>query len=125
MLAASFGVTEVFKRIYRIPQDSAPLIKNGEFSLFELTSDIRDIGPPLPSIPLPNTLLLGAGAIGNAIALLISQLPLTGSLTVMDKQNFGEENFTPSGVYNSCSNIFFLWFHSNFLFNNHFFCAAH
>lgn len=94
MLAASLGVTEVFKRVYGVPIEKAAPLGCCEFSLFEYSQAPRGLGPMLPAqIQIPNTLLLGAGAIGNAIALLISQLPLTGNLTVVDKQVFGDENF--------------------------------
>jgi molybdopterin/thiamine biosynthesis adenylyltransferase len=94
MLAASLGVTEVFKRVYGVPVERAALLDCCEFSLFEFSQTPRGLGPILPAqVQIPNTLLLGAGAIGNAIALLISQLQLTGNLTVIDKQVFGDENF--------------------------------
>jgi hypothetical protein len=94
MLAASFGVSEVFKRVYRVPREIAPPIEDESFSLFELTDQFDGVGPDLPiSFSLPSTLLLGAGAIGNGLVLLGAQLPLTGDVLVMDKQTFGEENF--------------------------------
>lgn len=94
MLAASFGVTEVFKRVYGVPPERAPLMEDAAFSLFELSTSFDSLGPQIPaSISLPNTLLLGAGAIGNGLALLLSQLPLTGNFLMMDKQDFGVENY--------------------------------
>jgi molybdopterin/thiamine biosynthesis adenylyltransferase len=94
MLAASFGVTEVFKRVYGVPVDVASPMENVAFSLFELNNEFQDYGPQLPtSISLPNTLVLGAGAIGNGLVLLLSQLPLHGRVLLMDKQNFGAENY--------------------------------
>lgn len=94
MLAASFGVTEVFKRVYGVPHEKAPQVEDAAFSLFEMSTSFTGLGPQLPqSIRLPTTLLLGAGAIGNGLVLLASQLPLTGSMLVVDKQDFGDENF--------------------------------
>lgn len=94
MLAASLGATEVFKRIYGVPCDKAPPLKDFALSLFEMATSFSGLGPTLPStICLPSTLLLGAGAIGNGLTLLASQLPLTGNLLVVDKQDFGVENF--------------------------------
>lgn len=93
MMAASLGVTEVFKRVYEIPGEVAPLLGLTQFSLFELSTSPSGLGPPLPSeITLPDTLLVGAGAIGNAVALLLSQLPVGGRLHIVDKQAFGREN---------------------------------
>jgi molybdopterin/thiamine biosynthesis adenylyltransferase len=94
MLAASFGVTEVFKRVYGVPADIAAPMEDVAFSLFELENEFHDYGPQLPSsISLPDTLVLGAGAIGNGLVLLLSQLPLRGRVLLMDKQNFGVENY--------------------------------
>lgn len=93
MMAASFGVTEVFKRVYGIPRELAPLLDATQFSLFELRASPAGLGPALPSsISLPDTVMVGAGAIGNGIALVLSQLSAHGRLHVIDKQLFGREN---------------------------------
>ena len=74
MMAASLGVTEVFKRVYGIPRENSPLLEATQFSLFELSTSPSSIGPPLPTrLSLPDTLVVGAGAIGNGIALLLSR----------------------------------------------------
>jgi len=92
-MAASLGVAEIFKRIVGVAEEVAPLMDVSQFSLFEMSTDFADLGPILPvSIALPNTLLVGAGAIGNGVALLLSQLPLEGRLHVVDKQEYGDEN---------------------------------
>ncbi|WP_207000026.1 ThiF family adenylyltransferase [Trinickia mobilis] len=102
MLAASFGVTEVFKRIYAIPVDKAAPMEDAAFSLFELSCTFKDCGPPLPNtIALPETLILGAGAIGNGLVLVLSQLPLTGNVLLMDKQDFATENFGTCALLDS------------------------
>lgn len=73
MAAASLGVPEVFKRVYGISAEQAPPLEWTEFSLYNLSSDDRPQGPELPAaMHLPDTLVVGAGAIGNAIVLLIS-----------------------------------------------------
>ncbi|MBI3528642.1 MAG: ThiF family adenylyltransferase [Betaproteobacteria bacterium] len=93
LTAASLGVTEVFKRIVGVSGQSAPLLDLVEFSLFEMSTEFNGLGPELPeALVLPNGLLVGAGAIGNGVALLASQLPLTGRLHVIDKQEYGDEN---------------------------------
>jgi hypothetical protein len=93
LMAASLGATEVFKRILDLPTDVAPVADLTEFSLFELNTSPTGLGPHLPpSIALPNTLLTGGGAIGNGIVLLLSQLPFSGRLHVIDRQDYGEEN---------------------------------
>jgi molybdopterin/thiamine biosynthesis adenylyltransferase len=92
MLAASLGVTEVFKRVYGIPGEKYSLLHATQFSLFELSSAPTGLGPKLTETSLPDTLLVGAGAIGNAIVLLLSQLRLRGRLHIVDKQVFAVEN---------------------------------
>lgn len=93
LLAASFGATEIFKRVLEVPEEAAPLLGATQFSLFELTSSPHGLGPPLPArIALPDTLLTGAGAIGNGIALLMSHLPVEGCIHLIDRQNFAIEN---------------------------------
>lgn len=93
LFAASLGVTEVFKRIYGVPASVAPLLDRAELSLFENTTEFDQLGPLLPEkIFLPSTLLVGAGAIGNAIALLMSQLAVDGRLHIVDKQDYQDEN---------------------------------
>jgi len=94
LMAASMGVAEVFKLIYGVPADVAPPVTKGEFSLYDFSTSPSDPGPNLPEqVSLPDTLLVGAGAIGNGVALLLSQLNLTGRLHVIDKQDYGTENF--------------------------------
>ena len=92
--AASIGVAEVFKRIVGIPNDIAPPLDPCEFSLFEYSTRFDSPGPRLPKLlNLPDTLMAGGGAIGNGIALLLSQLPLRGRVHIVDKQPYGDENF--------------------------------
>lgn len=94
LFAASLGVTEIFKRIYGIPKDKAPLLNATQFSLFELNTLPASDGPPLPElITLPDTVVVGGGAIGNGIMLLMSQLAPKGRLHLIDKQTFQRENF--------------------------------
>ena len=93
LFAASLGVTEVFKRIYGVPASVAPLLDKVELSLFENSTEFDSAGPLLPdNIALPDTLLDGGGAIGNGIALLMTQLPVVGRLHIVDKQDYQDEN---------------------------------
>jgi len=97
LMAASLGVAEVFKRIVGISAAYAPLIDMDEFSLFDLANEKESCGPELPiNINIPDTLLVGAGAIGNGIALLMSQLPLGGRLHIVDSQDYQDENLGTS-----------------------------
>lgn len=93
LMAASLGVTEVFKRIFGVPPNVAPLLEKVELSLFDHSTDPGFLGPILPeSILLPDTLQVGAGAIGNGITLLMSQLPFEGRLHIVDNQDYQDEN---------------------------------
>lgn len=93
LLAASLGVAEMFKRLVCIPADKAPLLSQVEFSLFDLSTESRSIGPPLPPhVDLPPTLQVGAGAIGNGVALLMADLNARGRWHVVDKQDYADEN---------------------------------
>ena len=92
--AASIGVAEIFKRLFGIPDEVAPLQDKCEFSLFELSRRFDSPGPQLPrALHLPNTLIGGGGAIANGVGLLLSQLPLLGRVHIVDKQAYGDENF--------------------------------
>lgn len=93
MLAASFGVVEVFKRVFGVPKEVLPVLELTEFSLFDHSLSPPNFGPPLPErVDLPDTAIFGAGAIGNAVALLLSQLPVTGRVHLIDKQKYAVEN---------------------------------
>lgn len=92
LMAASIGVTEIFKRICRVPVTKIPPLPMTEFSLFTLSAS-DDRGPPLPyRLQLPDTLIVGAGAIGNGIVLLLSQLPIQGRIHIVDDQAYAAEN---------------------------------
>jgi molybdopterin/thiamine biosynthesis adenylyltransferase len=93
MLAASLGTTEVFKRVYGVPTHRWPATDIAQFSLFELSDEFHDCGPALPALlALPDAVLVGAGAIGNGVGLLLAQLPVRGRLVVVDNQVYEPEN---------------------------------
>lgn len=93
LMAASLGVAEVFKHMIGVPEEIAPTLDRAAISLFDHSMQPPDVGPPLPAeLLLEDVLLIGAGAVGNGIALLLSQLPLRGTIEVLDKQDYGVEN---------------------------------
>lgn len=97
LMAASLGVAEVFKRLVRISDELAPPLEPTSLSLFDYSTSGRTLGPKLrDELWLPDTVLVGAGAIGNGIALLLAQLRIRGHLRIIDKQDYGEENFGTS-----------------------------
>ena len=94
LMAASLGVAEVFKRVYGVPSDVAAPMDKIEFSLYDYTTSPATLGPDLPaSITFPDALLIGGGAIGSGITLLLSQLNLEGRLHIIDKQAYAVENY--------------------------------
>lgn len=93
LMAASLGVTEVFKRIFGVQPNVAPMLEMLELSLFDHSTNPATPGPILPErILMPDTLQVGAGAIGNGITLLMSQLPFEGRLHIIDNQDYQDEN---------------------------------
>lgn len=93
LMAASLGVAEVFKRVFEASIEIAPPVGRIEYSLFDQSTSPTGLGPDLPrEIHMPDTLLVGGGAIGNGIAWLLARLPLLGRLHLIDKQDFADEN---------------------------------
>lgn len=92
LAAASLGVTEVFKRLVGLKQDRGTLLDGFCFSLYSYSTSDTDPGPPLPRVVPLNLLVVGAGAIGNGVVYLLAHLPVSGSVWIVDKQAFGDEN---------------------------------
>lgn len=91
LAAASLAVAEVFKRLVRLEPRRGPLHDNFAFSFYSY-SHTNDPGPAIPRLEIENVLLVGAGAIGNGVCQLFRQLPIKGSLAIVDYQDFQEEN---------------------------------
>lgn len=91
--AASLGVGEVFKRLLRLRPDAGELADGCVFSLWSYRLGEDASSPTLPKVLNLDVLLAGAGAIGNGVAHLISRLPATGRVAVLDAQPYGEENW--------------------------------
>lgn len=92
LAAASLGVAEVFKRLVRLRANRGQLLNGLSFSLYDYTARATNPGPSLPEHLPVQLILVGAGAIGNGVVQLLSQLPLTGRIWVVDSQRFGPEN---------------------------------
>jgi hypothetical protein len=92
LAAACLGVAEVFKRLIQLKETRGRLLDGLTFSLHSYRCHDNDPGPALPGdLPL-DLLLVGAGAIGNGIIHLLSQLPTSGRAWVVDGQCFRDEN---------------------------------
>lgn len=96
LAAACLGVAEVFKRLIRLRPSKGELLDGISYSLWTYRAGDEDPGPELPNEMPVSLLLAGAGAIGNGTAYLISRLPIAGSVTVVDKQVYGPENWGTS-----------------------------
>lgn len=92
LAAASLGVGEVFKRLLRLREDKGSLLDGCTFSLWTYDAGPTP-GPELPEVLKVDLLVAGAGAIGNGVVHLLSQLPLEGRCEVLDRQTYGEENW--------------------------------
>jgi molybdopterin/thiamine biosynthesis adenylyltransferase len=88
-------VGEVFKRLVALRPGRGQLLDALAFDLrsYSIADFGADGGEPLEQlIALPDTVIVGVGAIGNGVAYLLSRLRLKGRVTVVDHQRFGDEN---------------------------------
>jgi molybdopterin/thiamine biosynthesis adenylyltransferase len=92
LAAACLGAGEVFKRLIGLDPARGSLLDGLSFSLLNYAVSPADYGPDLPNKIPSDLLVVGAGAIGNGIVALLSALPLTGHIYVVDRQEFGPEN---------------------------------
>jgi molybdopterin/thiamine biosynthesis adenylyltransferase len=68
-------------------------VLNGfSFSLRNYAESTSGYGPAIPERLPFDLLVVGAGAIGNGIIHLVSRLPFTGTITVVDREEYGPEN---------------------------------
>jgi hypothetical protein len=92
LAAASLGVTEIFKRLVPVNLDRGPIHDALNFSFYTY-SESDWAGPELPiALNIGTLLQVGAGAIGNGIVHLLSQLGLNGRVVIVDRQDFADEN---------------------------------
>ncbi len=92
LAAASLGCSEVFKRLISLKTERGRRIDALTFSIFSYRCGSADSGPPLPTeIPL-DLGLVGLGAIGNATATLLADLPVSGRALAIDHDFFEEAN---------------------------------
>ena len=93
LAAACIGVGEVFKRLIRLRADRGELLNGLNYSLRDYRAVHRgDHGPELPQELTSDILVVGAGAIGNALVHLIAQMPFRGQVSIVDSQTYGTEN---------------------------------
>lgn len=92
LAAASLGVTDAFKRLIQLRETRGQFFNGLTFSLYTYQTSVVDPGPMLPPDLLSDVLMVGAGAIGNGIGYLLSQLPIRGHVDIVDAQLFQPEN---------------------------------
>ncbi|HWY50625.1 MAG TPA: ThiF family adenylyltransferase [Chthoniobacterales bacterium] len=90
--AACLGVAEVFKRLVILNPEKGELHDYLSFSFYTY-KEADAPGPELPKEVAVDVLLVGLGAIGNATLHLLLNLPFTGSMTILDFQQYGIENW--------------------------------
>jgi molybdopterin/thiamine biosynthesis adenylyltransferase len=92
LAAASLGTAEVFKRLIRLRAERGELLNGFSYSLRTYQSSQSEFGPVLPGELPGDLLIVGAGAIGNGLIHLVSQLPFSGRITLIDSQAYAVEN---------------------------------
>jgi len=92
LAAACLGIGEVFKRLIRLKDERGTMLNGLSFSLRNYAEGASDYGPTIPENLPHDLLVVGAGAIGNGIIHLISRLPFTGTITLVDREEYGPEN---------------------------------
>lgn len=90
--AASLGVGDVFKRLIRLKAARGELLNGLSYSLRTYSAETQHYGPELPQHLDSDLLLAGAGAIGNGLVHLATALPFTGTVGIVDSQEYQREN---------------------------------
>jgi len=88
LMASALGAAEVFKHLLKPLPGKAFHFGDVTFSTFDYSVNGNDPGPKLPDeIALPDALLVGVGAVGNAFLLSLSNTKgLRGTLITVDDQ---------------------------------------
>jgi hypothetical protein len=89
--AAALGAAEAFKRTARVLPGRRLLHRHLRFCPVTLTSDLA-AAPGLPASLDLDLALLGVGAVGTGIVLLLDALNATGRILAVDRERFGPEN---------------------------------
>lgn len=88
--AAALGGAEVFKHTAGVLAGRRVLHRHLQFCPVSLSNDLM-AAPGMPNITL-DLALVGVGAIGTGVALILSELPLGGRILTVDRQRFAPEN---------------------------------
>jgi len=88
---AALGAAEAFKRTVGVVPGRRVLHRHLRFCPVTLTSDLS-VAPDLPDGMNLDLALLGVGAAGTGIVLLLDAINATGRLLAADRERFGPEN---------------------------------
>ena len=88
---AALGAAEVFKHTARVLVRRRVLHRHLRFCPVSLSSDLA-AAPDIERDMALDLSLMGVGAIGTGIVLLLSELPVEGRLLAADRQRFAAEN---------------------------------
>lgn len=89
--AAALGAGEAFKRTARVVSGRRVMHRHLQFCPFSLSSDLG-AAPDLPDALQLDLGLIGVGAIGTGIVLVLDALAAEGRLLAVDYQRFASEN---------------------------------
>lgn len=87
-VAACFGVANVFRAVFtkQLPDDAKPS-SDIKYSVIDYKAGKSAKPTTLKPFALGDACLVGAGAIGNGAMWALMQVPMKGSLTIVDPQN--------------------------------------
>ena len=88
---AALGAAEVFKMAAQVLPDRRNMHDHLHYCPLTLTDDLH-LAPSLPDSLVLDLMLIGLGAIGTGIVLLLEELPAEGRLIAVDPQQFADEN---------------------------------
>jgi hypothetical protein len=89
--AAALGAAEVFKHSARVINSRRVLQRHLTFCPVSLSRDLA-VAPDLPTRLTLDMTLIGVGAIGTGIVLLLDALGADGRLVAVDRQRYAREN---------------------------------
>jgi len=89
--AAALGAAEVFKHAAGVLPTRRVLHRHLRFCPVTLSEDLRVV-PDLPEALTLHLALIGVGAIGTGIALILGELGAEGTMLAVDRQRFAREN---------------------------------
>lgn len=91
-VAAACAAAEVFKAVVQVREDRR---SDASYAFCPVTlTDQPELTPPIVGTLEISGALVGLGAIGTAIAMILGELHVRGSLDLVDRQRYAKENVT-------------------------------